>query len=141
MKRIFILLISLLLILILIYLPLKMAVKDTSLYDSYILVKIEKSTGIRWIIIGDESGNGSIQNIELLGNIPAKKLNYNVTSQDNTYLCTGEYVGISTDVYGNLISQYNVNEWKIIYPINRNTLLSIIHPIRYLTILDYIGQR
>ena len=127
--------------------PCKFAVKENQLKnkDNYILVKMIRTTGFNWGIVGDQNGRfvdkdgiEYMEFVELKNNIPVKNYGAGVFWGDNTYVCYGEFTG-EGDFYGEEYRIFTVTDWDILFPITRNALRDIIPtPNGYLSLYDFI---
>lgn len=140
----------LLLILSALYIPVEWAVKDEKLGNEheYIVVENTDSYYASWIAIGNENGRFESDKwyyVEFTGNKPLGRLNYDIYSAQNLYVCYGSFTGSeerSGDSKGvtEEVKIFNVTDWAPVYPIKRITRdPKGIFPISYTNILDYWG--
>lgn len=146
------------------FIPVKMAIKidtgDLSKYKSdesqklYITEYVEVTDSI-WEVIGDEKGVRKLQNgvaiyiaEPLQGKDPLKELNYAFQKvyepqANNGFVFIGKEM--KTIVEGgnggdpkDLMVHLQVDDWRIIYPIRRDSIRDIYVPKSYLTVYDFI---
>ncbi|MBB6217233.1 hypothetical protein HNQ80_003352 [Anaerosolibacter carboniphilus] len=103
-------------------------------------------TGSIWLAIGDENGvrdlitGGSIYLAEpLSGKDPLKSLNKSFVPYytRNKYVFIGEEGNVLNEA-GDLMIDFKVDEWRIVSPIRRDSFRDIYAPKSYLTIYDFI---
>jgi len=126
-------------------LPEKYAVKREDLLNSneaYYLVEWVRTTGIEWMIVGDQTGLYSeAKYAMLIGEVPDIVSNYSIATARNTYVCYGEYIGEKENtILGETLSEYIMIGWDILYPIKRNTVLPF-WPSSYLSRMDMKARR
>jgi hypothetical protein len=135
-----------------VFLPIKYALKELPQNTGeYWILKGEKVTGYQWSIIGDQSGlyEGEnykyVSNINIIGNKPIYNFFSDYSSGTNKFVCYGEIVyhlskskpnmGTGSPVIGENV--LNVNQWDIMYPINRDLLIGKLIPKNYLCRYDF----
>ena len=116
--------------------PIKITVNENNLSDkNYILVKSCATTLSNWKIINNEQTKSDDDNyVRLEGNTPVN-LNYNLLSGNNIYVCYGEFLE-NGNLMGETYKRFNVVNWDILYPVNRNSVLDFILPDNYICNLD-----
>ncbi len=125
-------------VLVLNYFPVNFAVKEIQNDGrDYILVAQTKTTGFQWCKV---EADGTVEDYILLkGNAPP---NYDYPNRlydtENIFVCWGEYREREV-VDGTISEVFNVDEWDIMYPIKRNSLLpDFLNPEYARNIWDYI---
>lgn len=120
------------------YFPINFAVKE--IQDDgrdYIFVKQTKVTGFSWFKVGED---GEFDEYILLkGNTPP---NFDLVNRlydtENIFVCWGKY-GEKEVVDGEVSAVFYVDEWEIMYPIKRNSVLpDFLNPQYARNIWDYI---
>lgn len=131
------LLVSLSLICVRGFLPVKYAVKrdNLNITGDYLIVKVQKSTISQWVAIGDSKGiyDDNID-VRLTGNVPSG-YNYDIETGENIFICYGVFDG-SADLHGQKYDIFNVESWEILYPVKRNSLFDKVLPDSYLCGFD-----
>lgn len=144
------------LLVVLDFIPVKMAVniRDSSNLKSYIkndrqslyICEYVQVTGSIWRVMGDENGvgeplkSGSIYFYQPSeGKNPLKALNSGFVPYYtfNKFVFIGEE-GKRFEEGIDVLLDFKVDDWKIVYPIRRNSLRDIYAPKSYLTIYDFI---
>lgn len=120
------------------YLPIKVAVKEENLNheDSYILVQEHEVTAIStWFAIGDNTTMyETLKSVELRGNVPPS-FGVAIDFAQNTFICYGEFTGTG-DFYGEEYAIFEVEEWNIVYPVQRAAIVPFLWPEFYLCLYD-----
>jgi hypothetical protein len=124
---------------------LKKLVSDKS-SDKLYICEHTQVTGSIWLAIGDEEGErelldkGSIYLADpLKGKDPLRSLNKSFVPYYtfNDYIFIGKQ-GNQVNEGDDLTIDFHVDEWKIVYPIKRNSIRDIYAPKSYLTLYDFI---
>lgn len=102
------------------------------------------TTGPSWVIIGDNTGlfdrSSKSELIILEGNTPEKYLsNTFFINALNNYILIGEFIG-EKEYFGQPVEKFRVfkvDEWDIVYPIDRGDSLRVLQPKKAFTLFDF----
>lgn len=137
----YILVLSILLIIIYFFFPLKFAKKnfvETNFEKGIFICEPAAVTGANWVV---RVSPDKVELIILRGNAPDLKLkNFLFTSYKNKYIIKGKLLKEKDEMVkgsGILLDAIFVEEWEIIRPIKRDHFLEAILPNRWLTPFDY----
>lgn len=120
------------------YKPVKQAVKIQELNCdiTYIVVVPVKVTGADWMIIDSKNCKfDGEEYIKIIGNEP-EGLDFSIEYASNKFVCYGKYVQEDYKDETGVYDVFYATSWDIMYPIERNSILSFFLPKSYLTDLD-----
>lgn len=128
---------------VLLFLPVKFAVRIESLPDNkghFFILEQQAVTGPNWKIVGDSNGTFSENsNVSVLitGIDPQEKLNNSLqVDSPNRYIVYGE-ITTEDSFYGEVYPVITSSGFDVIFPIERGNSLRFFVPKSYLTLLDY----
>ena len=123
------------------------AVCDRFEQDIIVLCEFAQVTGGDWHVIQVIKNRNDVNipdYINISGNVPNAKINRSSGSPifgQTRFLFTGSEIKGSDVIYGESISELQVENWEFIYPYDHEALISYISKRKYLNLMEWLSLK